>query len=720
MASRRILVQLQRNGGKLFKTNLLNNTCNQGIRKNTITQKFGSIVPIYNVNCRSFTTEAQTEEVENVHVISDTESVTGESVRHEFQAETRQLLDIVARSLYSEKEVFIREIVSNSSDALEKLRQVQVTGQQISDSDSPLEIHLTTDEEKGLFIIQDFGIGMSKDELINNLGTIARSGSKAFIEKAKHESIDAQNIIGQFGVGFYSTFMVGDKIDVFTKSYEPSASGYHWSSDGSGSYEIAEAEGVTRGTKVIIHLKSDDRRFSLKTTVEDIIRCYSNFVGFPIYLNGSRLNNIDALWTSSERDVSETDHSQFYQFISNTSDEPRYSLMYKADAPLNIRSVLYVPSNIPEMFGFGRMELGVSLYSRKILIQSKAQKILPEWLRFIRGVVDSEDIPLNLSRELLQDSALIQKLSDVLVTKLLRYFLEQSRKDEEKFTKFMKECGNYFREGVVTDQSPSRREDIAKLLRFESSKERPGNLKSLMDYISGMKEDQKEIFFLSAPSRELAESSPYYEALKAKDVEVLFTYEENDEVVFAALKEFQKKNIISAENYLMGSDPLTDDVITDQPDIEKLSETETNELMDWIQNTLGKTKCQNIKESKRLASHPAMITVPDMGAARRWLKFVKSGPNTDLLKMKFEVLQPTFEINPNHEIVRSLNTLKGSNPMLAELLVNQLFDNALITAGLLDDPREMVGRLNTLLSKVMTRLNIEEQKKDKQQTIITP
>lgn len=197
--------------------------------------------------------------------------------------------------------------------------------------------------------------------------------------------------------------------------------------------------------------------------------------------------------------MTENDHKEFYQFISNTSDEPRYSLMYKADAPLNIRSVLYVPSNIPEMFGFGRMELGVSLYSRKIMIQSKAQKILPDWLRFMRGVVDSEDIPLNLSRELLQDSALIQKISEILVNKLLRFFLEQSRKDEETFEKFMKECGNYFREGIVTDQSTSRREDIAKLLRYESSKERPGKTKSLMDYIGDMKDGQHEIYFLCAP-----------------------------------------------------------------------------------------------------------------------------------------------------------------------------------------------------------------------------
>ena len=205
------------------------------------------------------------------------------------------------------------------------------------------------------------------------------------------------------------------------------------------------------------------------------------------------------MWCQSDKDVTETDHSEFYQFISNTSDTPRYSVMYKADAPLNIRSVLYVPSNVPEMFGFGRMELGVSLYSRKVLIQPKAQKILPDWLRFMRGVVDSEDIPLNLSRELLQDSALIQKLKSVLVNKILKYFLEESKKDEEKFTKFMKECGNYFREGIVTTESQSQREDISKLLRFETSSGRPGQTKSLTEYVKDMKDDQKEIFFLCAP-----------------------------------------------------------------------------------------------------------------------------------------------------------------------------------------------------------------------------
>jgi len=699
--------------------------------------------------------EALAEE-DAVHIISDTETVNGPSKKHEFQAETRQLLDIVARSLYSEKEVFIREIISNSSDALEKVRHKQVTGAEIEDESLPLEIHLTTDEEKNLFVIQDFGIGMTEDELVENLGTIARSGSKKFVEQAMTgESTGPQDamssIIGQFGVGFYSTFMVGSKIDVYSKSSEPGSKGYMWTSDGAGTYEIAEADGVSRGTKVIIHLKDEDNMFAMKARVEDIIRRYSNFVGFPIYLNGTKLNTIGALWMQSDRDVEDEDHSQFYQFITNTSDTPRYQFMYKADAPLNIRSVFYVPTSIPEMYGFGRMEHGVSLYCRKVMIQSKAEKILPDWLRFMRGVVDSEDIPLNLSRELLQDSALIKKLSlalqrkilrfmrgvvdseDIplnlsgellqdsalikklslaLQRKILRFFQEQSRKDPEKYEKFLKECGNYFREGMVSVQGTDEKEEIAKLLRFESSKERAGKMRSLDEYVKDMKEDQKDIFYLCAPNRELAESSPYFEALKAQDVEVLFTYDENDEVVMAALKEFNKKEVTSAENFLMKTEDKKKDADDEQASSSEVSltEVESQNLMNWIQTTLGKSKVNNIRVSNRLASHPAMITVPDMGAARRWLKFVKSGPNSELLNMKFDVLQPTVEINPSHEVIRALYKLKSTNPMLAELLANQLFDNAMITAGLMDDPREMVGRLNSLLSKVLTRLTVDDEK----------
>lgn len=717
----RILSRTRRQSSQMMSRSFLTQ-CNERTKflpcvqcANTRSQRLAKDEKISHQNIaisRYFSTHAEEEDVSNVHIISESEAVHGGSEKHEFMAETRQLLDIVARSLYSEKEVFIREIVSNSSDALEKLRHFQVTGGDLADESLPLEIHLSTDEDKRLFIIQDFGVGMTQEELINNLGTIARSGSKAFMENVDEKDASAENIIGQFGVGFYSTFMVGDKIDVYTKSHKPGSEGLYWTSDGVGSYEISKADGVLRGTKVVIHLKEDDKRFSLKATVEDIIKRYSNFVSFPIFLNGTQLNTIRPLWTQSERDVTQEDHEKFYQFISNTSDSPRYSYMFKADAPLSISSVFYVPTNIPEVFGFGRMEPEVSLYSRKILIQSKAKQLVPEWLRFIRGVVDSEDIPLNLSRELLQDSALIRKLSEVVVAKILRFLQDQAKKDEDKFQEFVKTCGNYFREGVVVTESPSQREEIAKLLRFESSAGKPGELKGLLSYIKDMKDDQKEIFYIYAPNRELAESSPYYEALKAKEVEVLFTYEEADEVVMAALKDFSDKPIVSAENFLVKPEEKESEDSTSSSNEEgTISGKELDELMSWIQNTLGKDKVHQIKSSTRIASHPAMITVPDMGAARRWLKFVKTGPNAEMINMKYDILQPQLEINPSHEIIKSLNILKRNNPFLADLVAQQLFDNAMITAGLMDNPVEMVGRLNSLLSNVMTQVTAEDTKK---------
>lgn len=658
--------------------------------------------------------EPQDEEFASF-TISDTEHVQGTSKKHEFQAETRQLLDIVAKSLYSEKEVFIRELISNSSDALEKLRHLRVTGAPVLDDHLDLEIHLTTDEQRKTFTIQDFGIGMKEKDLIGNLGTIASSGSKKFVEilssaggEAAGGSAAVDNIIGQFGVGFYSAFMVGAKIDVFTRHHEPDSQGYLWTSDGCGTYDIAEAQGVARGTKVIIQLKDEDEKYSMKPVVDDIVKRYSNFVGFPIFLNGTRINTVEPMWLQSEKDVTEDDHKEFYRFISNTNDEPLYSFMYKADAPLNIRSVFYFPTEVPEVYGHGKMTGGLNLYCRKVLIQAKAEKILPEWLRFVRGVVDSEDIPLNLSREILQNSGLLRKISSILQTRILRFLQEQNRKEPEQFQQFMKTCGNYFREGLVTEESTSEKEEIAKLLLFESSRGKAGEMKTLTEYVSDMQEGQDEIYFLYAPSRQLADSSPYIEALAAHNVDVLFTYEENDEIVLARLAEFQKKKITSAENYLgKGEEKAEDDA--EKATSGELSESDIDSLKSWIMTTIGEPKVCELRVSRRLESHPAMVTVQDMGAARHWLKFIKQSPNPEMADMKFQIIRPTLEINPGHDLIIALHKLKDSNPAIADLLLNQLYDNALVTAGLMDDAREMVGRLNILLTKVGTDLTVKPE-----------
>ncbi|XP_071976258.1 heat shock protein 75 kDa, mitochondrial [Engystomops pustulosus] len=649
---------------------------------------------------RRYTTQtAENKEEEPVlhNIISDTESVQGVASKHEFQAETKKLLDIVARSLYSEKEVFIRELISNASDALEKLRHKLLS----QGSGLPeMEIHLHTDSEKGTLIIQDTGVGMTQEELISNLGTIARSGSKAFLEALQNQADSSGKIIGQFGVGFYSAFMVADKVVVYSQASEPGSPGYCWTSDGSGVFELAEASGVRAGTKVVIHLKEDCKEFASEDRVREVVTKYSNFVSFPLYLNGKRINTLQALWMMDPKEIGEWQHEEFYRFIAQAYDKPRYTLHYKADAPLNIRSIFYVPEMKPSMFDVSR-ELGssVALYSRKVLIQTKATDILPKWLRFLRGVVDSEDIPLNLSRELLQESSLIRKLREVLQRRLIKFFLDQSKKDPEKYKKFFEDYGLFIREGIVTTQEQEVKEDIGKLLRFESSALPAGEQTSLLDYGSRMQAGSRNIYYLCAPNRHLAEHSPYYEAMKQKQTEVLFCYEQFDELTLLHLREFDRKKLISVETDIVVDHYKEEKFEDGRPAADRLAEKESEDLMAWMRNGLG-TRVSNIKVTPRLDTHPAMITVLEMGAARHFLRTQQLAKTNE---ERAQLLQPTLEINTGHPLIKKLWQLKDTDQDLAKLLLDQVYENAMIAAGLNDDPRPMVGRLNELLTKALEK-----------------
>ncbi|EHB03128.1 Heat shock protein 75 kDa, mitochondrial [Heterocephalus glaber] len=644
------------------------------------------------------TQAAEDKKEEPLHsIISSSEVVQGSISKHEFQAETKKLLDIVACSLYSEKEVFIRELISNASDALEKLRHKLVSdGQTLPE----MEIHLQTDTEKGIITIQDTGIGMTQEELVSNLGTIARSGSKAFLEALQDQAEASSKIIGQFGVGFYSAFMVADRVEVYSRSAAPGSLGYQWLSDGSGVFEIAEASGVRTGTKIIIHLKSDCREFASEARVRDVVTKYSNFISFPLYLNGRRINTLQAIWMMEPKELNELQHEQFYRYIAQAYDKPRYTLHYKTDAPLNIRSIFYVPETKPSMFDVSR-ELGssVALYSRKVLIQTKAADILPKWLRFIRGVVDSEDIPLNLSRELLQESALIRKLRDVLQQRLIKFFIDQSKKDPEKYAKFFEDYSLFMREGIVTTTEQEVKEEIAKLLRYESSALPAGQLASLSDYASRMQAGTRNIYYLCAPTRHLAEHSPYYEAMKQKNTEVLFCYEQFDELTLLHLREFDKKKLISVETDIVVDHYKEEKFEDASPAGECLSEKETEELMAWMRNVLG-SRVTNVKVTLRLDTHPAMVTVLEMGAARHFLRMQQLARTQE---ERAQLLQPTLEINPRHTLIRKLSDLRQREPELAQLLVDQIYENAMIAAGLVDDPRPMVGRLNDLLVKALEK-----------------
>ncbi|GFS35703.1 heat shock protein 75 kDa, mitochondrial [Trichonephila inaurata madagascariensis] len=633
-------------------------------------------------------------------IIKDTEKSQGDAEKLEFQAETRMLLDIVAKSLYSDKEVFVRELISNASDALEKLRHAQLSNAVSGVSlDTPHEIHIATDKQARTFTIQDTGIGMTKEEMINCLGTIARSGSKAFLEEVKKNettSCAVNKIIGQFGVGFYSTFMVADKVEVYSKSHVPESKAYKWVSDGSGSFEIMEADGVQPGTKIVVHLKSDCREFSDEGTVKDIINKYSNFVGNPIYVNGKKANNVQAVWLMEPKETTPQMHNEFFRYIANSYDLPRFTLHYKTDSPINLRCLLYIPEGKPGLFEMSReVEVGVALYSQRVLIRSKAD-ILPKWLRFVRGVVDSEDIPLNLSRELLQDSALIRKISTMITNKMLRFLHDQMKKDVEQYEKFHDDYGIFLKEGILSTSDQVLREDIAKLLLFESSIEPEGKKVSLAEYVSRMKEGQRDVYFLAAPSRHLAEVSPYYEAVRQKDVEVIFCYEPYDELVLFQLRQFDFKNIISVEKEMRRE---KENASVDDLGENAVPKEAAESLIKWLSTTLG-PKVHKIIVTKRLSTHPCLISVEEMSAARH---YVRTTLQTMTEEQRYKILEPTLELNLSHPIIKKLSLLQNENPKLAELLAHQVFDTAMVSAGLVDDPRKVTTNLNELLCLLLEK-----------------
>ncbi|CAO3587161.1 unnamed protein product [Absidia cylindrospora] len=649
----------------------------------------------------SYSTESQTPTEQG-----EEEVVTGKEEVHEFKTETKRLLNIVANSLYSEKEIFVRELISNAADALEKLRHTQ--SMESMDSDKPLEIRISLDQDKRQFVIQDYGIGMTLEELNENLGTIARSGSKSFLEKLEKDggSGSRENIIGQFGVGFYSTFMVGDRIKVYTRSAKPGSKGYCWTTDGQGSYTVAEADNVAVGTKIVIELREDCKSYASQLEIDSIIKKYSNFIGFPIYLNGEEVNTVEPLWTKNKGDVTEEQHKNFYRFIANAWDDPQYTMHYKTDAPLSIASVLYIPERHMEMLG-ERQEPGVSLYSRKVLIQAKSKGLLPDYLRFIKGVVDSEDIPLNVSRELLQDN-ILSRLRMVMTSRILKWLDGEAKKDAKKYNEFFMDFGQFIKEGACTDAMNKR--DIAKLLRFESSTTTSGGLTSLEDYNSRKLEKQEAIYYLLTPKRRYAEESPYTEMFKKKGVELLYLYDTVDEFVVNHLSEFQGIKLVAADSPEAAADPLLQQERPSSADIAGggplLNEEDAKQLAKWMETTLGTASVKQVDISRRLDKFPAIVLEHESPAMRKMMQMMQGSA-------KLEEAPPSparLEINPDHAVMRGLYQIRESNPDLAKMVAEQVYDNALCAAGVLDDPRSMISRLNNLL-EISVNKSIEQDKK---------
>jgi TNF receptor-associated protein 1 len=626
-----------------------------------------------------------------------------------FEAEVSQMLNIVINSLYTDREIFVRELISNASDALEKARRHQLTDKDgMADADLPLEIKIRVDEDAKTFEIGDTGIGMTRDEAVRNLGTIAHSGSREFIKSLGEEGTDVKDLIGQFGVGFYSAFMVGKKVNVHTRSADASANPVVWSSTGTGTFDIRETEDLPRGTTITVDLKDDETRYAKADEIKDLIQRFSNFVAYPIFVNDEQVNTVQPLWTKNPSEITDEELSEFYKFIANAFDEPMYHYQFNADAPLSIRSILFVPGENMEGFGMSRMEPGVNLYCRRVLIQSGVEELLPDYFRFIRGVVDSEDLPLNISRETMQDSALIAKLKRVLTKRLIKFFAQQSDEDEKKYNEFFSKFGMFIKEGVASDFD--HRDDLAKLLRYESDKTEAGQTTSLPKYIESMPEEQKAIYYISGPNRDAIEAGPYLEALQELGYEVIYCFEGVDDFVFSNLREFDGKPLISADqsdlklddDEVKDSDDSKDDSDeSDESKDEKKEETpeerEAGDLASWIKNQLG-DDVEEVKVSKRLVKSPAALVNPDEFMTTGMKRVMQSINKTGMPLGKL-----VLEINPKHKILARLNTLRkeDADNALAKQAASLLLTNAQIAAGLLIDPKTMMEQSQKILEAAL-------------------
>jgi TNF receptor-associated protein 1 len=602
--------------------------------------------------------------------------------KREFQAEVSQVLDIVINSLYTDKDIFVRELVSNASDALEKLRHTQLTEGEIYQGDLPLDIHLSADEEAGTLTITDHGLGMTREELHENIGTIAHSGSKAFVKSLEESAQKESALIGQFGVGFYSAFMVADEVTVYSRSWRPGAENLIWTSDGKTGYEIeVSEEDLSRGCRIVLKLREDCADFAKIDKVRSILENYSSFVPFPIMIGEDRVNKIEAIWRKKKSEVSDEEYNEFYKFSAKAFDDPRYRMHFSSEMPIEIHALLFVPTENTELWGMGQMEPGVSLYCRNILIDDKPMGLLPEWLRFLRGVIDSADIPLNISRESMQDSSLVKKLNRVVTKRFLKFLDGEAKDNVDTYKEFYAKFSRFLKEGIVVDFE--HRESLAKLLRFESSMTDAGTLTGFEDYLTRAKDGQDKIYYLTGSDRASVEAGPYLEALKSRGLEVVYFLDTIDEYLIQHLNEFDGKKLVSAasadlelendDSIVLEGEPLPDD------QMEKLCEFLKVELDDRI---------EKVASGNRLVSSPAAVLTPAHGMTAQMRHMMQAmNPGEPLPPIKVEL-----EINPRHALIHSLSEASESNPDLAKLVAAQVLDNALLSAGMLEDRVGLIDR----------------------------
>jgi molecular chaperone HtpG len=624
--------------------------------------------------------------------------------KHEysFQAEIKQLLHLLSHSLYQSREIALRELVSNASDALDKMRYIALTDESRRETGA-LEIVVEgrgeekeKEKEKQL-VIRDNGIGMTHDELVANLGTIAHSGSLDFLKnmaaRPEGEGKADLSLIGQFGVGFYSAFMIADSVRVRTRSYKDDQQGWEWSSDGSGTFTITPAEGLARGTEVVLNLKEDAKEFADDWRIKGALRKYSSFVPHPIKVGGEVVNDQKPIWVEPRSQVSEEEYTRFYQYLTHHAEEkPLWHLHLAADSPIQFRSIVYCPPSNVELLGFGRSEHGLNLCVKRIFVQHDCRELVPEYLRFLYGLVDSEDLPLNVSRETLQDNTVIRRIRNTLIKGVLDRLHKMADEDAEGYDAFYRQFSMFLKEGVATDAA--NRERLAKLLRFRSTHadESAQAQTSLDAYVKRMPEDQKRIYYLGGPDLEAIRKSPNLEIFRRRGIEVLFLADPIDEFVMSALHSYEGKpltSIDSAELELPGTD-----VETPETSKEEAAASGLNRLLERFKKALG-DRVQDVRESKRLTDSPCCLVNVDGGMSTQMQRLLRM-TNRDFAETK-----RILEINPSSPLIRRLGQLSANHDHDAfiDQCALQLYANALALEGALFEPESLVARVQGFMEE---------------------
>jgi molecular chaperone HtpG len=609
----------------------------------------------------------------------------------EFRAEIRQLLNILAHSLYTEREIFLRELISNASDALNRLRFEQLTNQDILDPDAELAIRITVDQDARIVRISDTGIGMTREELIENLGTIAHSGAMSFLTRLEQDPKHGADIIGQFGVGFYSVFMVADEVRVISRSYRPDAEAVEWVTRGENTYTVGPANKATRGTTVELTLREDAAEFANTWRLESIIRKHSDFIAFPIYVGDSDkpVNRQTAPWRRAPREVTEEQYTEFYKQLTFDPEPPLSHIHLVTDAPVQVRALVYIPRHREQGMLRLRTEEGLQLYSHNVLIQEYSTDLLPKHFRFVTGVVDSEDLPLNISRETvqMQSNRVMERIRNLL-TKRVQGELERLAADApDDYRTFWTAFSVYLKEGVATD--PGAREPLARLLRYPSSATSGDELTSLQAYVDRMQPEQDAIYYVLADDQRSAAASPHLDPFKARGLEVLYFVEPIDNFVAVSLTEFAGKQLRNADDPDISLPPLDEAAQAAQP--EPLSGADFAPLLLRVREVLG-DRVLEVREGKTLTASPCRLVSPP--GADRDLQRVRR-----YLDQQYEVPKKILELNRSSPLIQGLAARVQANPAdpTVDLIIEQLYDSALLQEGLHPTPADMVGRIQQLM-----------------------